>query len=350
MYFVGDIAHHENVCFPNPPNIFLNGCVIANLEGAIAPGDRLTDKRRAVYNDASVLQHLTAANVKLVSLANNHIFDIGHDLSETRTALEQHDILFCGAGGNIAEAARPAQLQIGGADFVLQAFGWAPIDCPPATHARPGVLPLAPRFVMEQAALLRERFAESKLIFLMHWDYELELYPQPMHRQLAFAAIDAGVDAIIGCHSHCVQGIEFYKQRPIVYSLGNWWMPHGVFMGGRLAFPEIANLELAFEWDPDTGASHCHFFRYDSRLQTLRHESSTRTEDSETIRALTPFAGFSHEKYVQWFRTHRRKKKGLPVYSSMQDTLGNQARDQWVATRNFMIRQLVALNLKGGRR
>jgi poly-gamma-glutamate synthesis protein (capsule biosynthesis protein) len=46
---------------------------------------------------------------------------------------------------------------------------------------------------------------------------ELATYQQP----LGHALIDAGADAIIGHHSHCLHGVEVYKGRPIYYSLGN---------------------------------------------------------------------------------------------------------------------------------
>lgn len=35
--------------------------------------------------------------------------------------------------------------------------------------------------------------------------------------------IDAGADVIIGAHTHCLQGMEFYNGKPIIYSLGNYW-------------------------------------------------------------------------------------------------------------------------------
>ena len=37
------------------------------------------------------------------------------------------------------------------------------------------------------------------------------------------AYLDAGADVIIGGHSHCLQGMEYYQGKPIVYSLGNYW-------------------------------------------------------------------------------------------------------------------------------
>ena len=44
-----------------------------------------------------------------------------------------------------------------------------------------------------------------------------------MQTETAKEYIDAGADAIIGGHSHCLQGIEYYDGKPILYSLGNFW-------------------------------------------------------------------------------------------------------------------------------
>ena len=35
--------------------------------------------------------------------------------------------------------------------------------------------------------------------------------------------MDAGADIVIGAHTHCLQGIEYYQGKPIIYSLGNFW-------------------------------------------------------------------------------------------------------------------------------
>lgn len=51
----------------------------------------------------------------------------------------------------------------------------------------------------------------------------MELYPQPFDRELSKVLIDLGVYAVLGCHAHRVQQIEFYKGRPIVYGLGNFY-------------------------------------------------------------------------------------------------------------------------------
>ena len=36
---------------------------------------------------------------------------------------------------------------------------------------------------------------------------------------------DSGVNVVVGCHSHCIQGGELYKEGVIVYGLGNFFIP-----------------------------------------------------------------------------------------------------------------------------
>jgi poly-gamma-glutamate synthesis protein (capsule biosynthesis protein) len=38
------------------------------------------------------------------------------------------------------------------------------------------------------------------------------------------ALIDAGADAVLGNHAHELHGIAFYRDRPIAYCLGNFWI------------------------------------------------------------------------------------------------------------------------------
>jgi poly-gamma-glutamate synthesis protein (capsule biosynthesis protein) len=56
----------------------------------------------------------------------------------------------------------------------------------------------------------------------VHWGIEKNEYPEDYQRELAQAYIDAGADLVIGSHPHVLQGIEYYKGVPIVYSLGNY--------------------------------------------------------------------------------------------------------------------------------
>lgn len=181
----------------------------------------------------------------------------------------------------------------------------------------------------------------------MHWNYELEIYPQPMHRQLAFAAIDEGASAIIGCHSHCVQGIEFYKDAPIVYGLGNWYFPHGFYFDGKLKFPDFSNDQLAFEWNPSGNKSFCHLFKYKPETHDINFIEKQPWEECTLTNELTPFRSMSHQEYISWFKKNRRKRKLLPIYKNMNQHFVNVIKDRVVSARQKGIKALVKLKLKG---
>ena len=85
------------------------------------------------------------------------------------------------------------------------------------------------------------------MICVFHWDYDFELYPHPAHRQLAFELIDLGVDAIIGHHPHIVQGYEIYKNKPIFYSLGNFYFPDAKYSGYEMKYNENAKNGLCID-------------------------------------------------------------------------------------------------------
>lgn len=63
-------------------------------------------------------------------------------------------------------------------------------------------------------------------------------------RRFARAVIDAGADAVVGHGPHVLRGIEFYRGRPIAYSLGNFVTWHGFNMTGVNALTGVLQLEL----------------------------------------------------------------------------------------------------------
>ncbi|MBP9759189.1 CapA family protein [Candidatus Dojkabacteria bacterium] len=60
------------------------------------------------------------------------------------------------------------------------------------------------------------------LIVYMSWGIEYMNYATKHQQTLGILLIDNGADIIIGSHPHWVQNIEFYKEKPIIYSLGNF--------------------------------------------------------------------------------------------------------------------------------
>src|SRR5690606_14631912 len=132
---------------------------------------------------------------------------------------------------------------------IIVNFGWEVIQCEITTGNKIGVNPLKKNHVLNTIKCLIDKYPDAKIIPFMHWSYELEAQPQPFERELARKMIDLGVYAVIGCHSHCIGEIETYKNKPIIYSLGNWMFKQNHYFRKKLKFPDFCNFQLAFEID-----------------------------------------------------------------------------------------------------
>lgn len=158
-----------------------------------------------------------------VSLANNHALDFGTDaLLDSCDTLDGAGILHTGAGASLEEAKKPVIAEINGirvgilgATRVIPEAGWA------AGKNHPGMLA-----TYDASATLEEirrmRTECDYVAVFVHWGIEREERPQEYQRTLGQQYIDAGADLVVGSHPHVLQGIEYYKGKPIVYSLGNF--------------------------------------------------------------------------------------------------------------------------------
>lgn len=347
MIFLGDIAVPTGIIpkINSPSNVFVSQAV-ANLEGAIVSRRNGWTAGKKLFNDSSVIAFLQSLNVKVVALANNHILDVNPSPAETIQFLKDGGIEACGAGENIEEAGKPVLLRHGNEEYVFLAFGWETIQCVAASRNRPGMNPLRPKHMLKSVRQTRQSYPDAKFILLAHWNYELEIFPQPMHRQLAFAAVDAGADAVIGCHSHCVQGIEVYHDAPIVHCLGNWFLPHNVFFNGWLSYPDFTLRQIAFEWDSKDNGMICHWFEYQPDNHEVTFIKSEELTESQWIEELTPYRNMDREDYASWFRLHRRKRILLPVYTQFDQPLINWVKDRWVQLRQMLISLIYVVGLK----
>lgn len=340
VVFVGDIAVEQSV---ESSVRFDDELVVANFEGAIHSQDQLKD--RVVYNGPCAIEFLKNSGIDAVGLANNHIFDVGDNIESTISLLQKNNVQCAGAGKNISQAVIPLEANVDGADVVVFVAGWSVIGCQPASQQKPGVVPLdAPLlFRLLDGTLFAK--PSAKIIFFLHWNYELELYPQPAHRQLAFELIKRGAAAVVGAHSHCVQGVEQVGDGVVFHGLGNWMFPHNRFFNGRLAFPDFAKKQMACKIDV-TGENHkVMWFEFEDNCRiVLKDETGL---DSSRVSKLTPYAGMSHKEYVKWFRINRRKKKLLPIYKDYRHRYRNFAKNKFVRARQFGLDSLVEFGLKG---
>lgn len=337
MIFLGDIAHP----FSTPPA--WSTCVqpwddqpaIVNLEGPITDTpNRL--RKRLLTNHPSILPGLSAIGAQVAILANNHITDLASAIPRTRADLSAHGIQSVGAGRSMAEALAPATVDTANGTALILSFGWEAIHCKPPASKQPGVAPLRPDLVLSTIRETRSRHPQSLIVVTFHWNYELEPHPQPAHRQLAFHAVEAGADCIIGHHPHCVGGFETHRGAPIAYSLGNWWLPHRCFFNGQLEYPPLSCAQLALEWTP-TGETLAHWFKYEPESHRLIHRSTKLASRSSELCKLTPYAGIDHSQYYRWHRANRTRRFLLPIYRDYRTGVRNFAKDLYLRLRHFAL-------------
>ncbi len=194
---------------------------------------------------------LAFAGFDVMSFASNHTLDRGVEaLLETLDTLEKNRIAVIGAGRNIAEARKPLILERKGTKVGFLAYCSVLPTGYGAGPNRPGSAPLRASTYYEQvdwqpgtppriitlankddlAAMLddiaRLRPLVDVLILSMHWGiHHVPAMIAMYQKEVGHAAIDAGVDLILGHHAHILKGIEVYKGKVVFYSLCNFVMP-----------------------------------------------------------------------------------------------------------------------------
>jgi poly-gamma-glutamate synthesis protein (capsule biosynthesis protein) len=169
--------------------------------------------------DPKAIIGLQAAGVDVLSLANNHIMNMGdRGLDDTLSILQMAGIGAVGAGQN-EKAARQGYLWTGkGWKVAFLSYAY-PDDNSVAGEKKPGISTMDVDNLREDIA--RWRHQADLVIVLMHAGTEYVSSPNKEQVTFARAAIDAGADAVIGHHPHWPQSWEIYQNKPIFYSLGN---------------------------------------------------------------------------------------------------------------------------------
>lgn len=176
---------------------------IANFEGTLTESDAREDKTFAFKAPASFAKILTDGNIEAVTTANNHSHDYGEQgLTDTLNALEAEGITHFGYD-------ETAVMNIKGIKVGLV-----------------GIYELKDH--LERTQQVKDNIAKVKaegaqlVIVIFHWGNEKEEVPDSNQMTLGRLAIDEGADLVCGHHPHVLQGIETYKGKNIVYSLGNF--------------------------------------------------------------------------------------------------------------------------------
>ena len=356
MIIVGDIASPNAACSTDLKNVFLQHRnifdgknLVCNFEGLICDDIDPSTNTPVLYNHSSVIEALAVANTKAVGLANNHTLDLPHCFENTVRHLMKSSIAFAGAGESEEEADKPASFFDGDTEIVLFNFCWDFLlyhQHNPSNEVY--VAEIAVKELLKDIAVTKKNKPSAKIVIYLHWSFDLETLPFPMYRQMSMAMIDAGANAVIGTHSHCVQGGERYKDGYIVYGLGNFFLPYNVFANGKLTFPEMSRLQLAFEWNPITNEAKCHWFYYknDNGHNTTELKESSLFDDSVLMKQYSPYPSLPGNEYVDYFKRNRRKKILVPVYVDYNDNFRNLLYTSFLKKRGRFARFLAKMNFR----
>ena len=163
--------------------------------------------------------------VDIVSLANNHVYDYGQvGFEDTVANLDKAGIPHIGAGMNLGEAAEGHYFIVNGIKVGIIAASSAEkvYFTPVAEENKPGVMGTYDSTEFIKAIKAADAQCDI-LVAYVHWGTENTTKLDDDQITMAREYIDAGVDAVIGGHPHCLQGMDFYKDVPIIYSVGNFW-------------------------------------------------------------------------------------------------------------------------------
>ena len=219
IFFVGDImldrgteyyVEKNSIFYPIEKIAYLfkeADIVYGNLEGPIVenPPDFPDDSFTFAFLKEN-LQMLSFGKFNLLSLANNHTFNMENKgLEETKEFLRGAGIDFVG---------HPFYCQ---EDYLIEKEGVLflsfnktyPFNC-------------SNEEIVEIVKNTKEQYPDKYLIVTFHWGEEYQLKSSFVQKELAHLVIDEGADLIIGSHPHVVQEIEKYKDKLIFYSLGNF--------------------------------------------------------------------------------------------------------------------------------
>lgn len=214
-------------------------------------GKPLAGKAYTFRADPSRVELLDAFGTDIVNLANNHVYDFGSEaLLDTISVLKEAKMPYVGAGANIEEASRPCYFICNGRKIAIVAATQIERSTnytKEATESTPGVLKTldAEKFVN---VIQKAKKNSDIVIAFVHWGTEGDSHYGTDQYELAKEFVEAGADAIIGGHTHCLQGFEIMEEVPIIYSLGNFWFSSGTLDTGlaTLTIDERGELSMGF--------------------------------------------------------------------------------------------------------
>lgn len=176
---------------------------LVNFEGTLSNGGKRANKKWAFRGKPSYVKILQKGSVEAVSFSNNHTRDYGEKShSDTMKILKKGGIAF-------STETKTAIKKVNGIRV-----GLVSISSIEGTYN--------PERYLKRAMKQVKKKKPAVILVSMHSGVEYTQVIQPIQKRLSRIAIDMGADVVIGHHPHIMQGIDTYKGKYILYSLGNF--------------------------------------------------------------------------------------------------------------------------------
>lgn len=292
---------------------------IANLEAPF-----ITEKNKPVNGKFGLYQKipdcslLETLNIKIVSLANNHVSDFGIEgFRNTKEVLNKNNIHFFGAGETPEEAEKAAIYSCKGMEISCRGAMSRYLTHFHAGEQEFGTVDINADKMIET---LKNDKADIKIVY-NHWNQEYEDFPEPIYKEDAERIIQHS-HVIAGSHSHCIQGIGNYKAGPVFYSLGNFSLPNCRYYNCEVSkyrpksyhsfFPvlHITAESIKYEIIP---------FQLNSNGAVLNSVQADQTKAiKKRIKKISRPLELGKKDYLQFYKKHRDRKMRKPLTRSHQ--------------------------------
>ena len=236
--------------------------VFTNFEAAVALPGQAVNEGRGFLTPPEALDGLKALGFNLLSLSNNHAFDLqATGIRNTIRETDRRQIVHAGIGETLSQAAAPAYLKtpmgtvalVSSASGLIAPGGMATADQPGVNELRiragdkdneasvdlPGAPPNTPNPEDAERILrsIREARQRADLVIVYQHNHVFgnrafstiftegmaeRLAPNAWLKKWVRAEIDAGADIVVMHGAPLLHGVEFYRGRPIFYDLGNF--------------------------------------------------------------------------------------------------------------------------------
>lgn len=190
--------------FKNVKHIFeKDDLTIVNLEGTLTTATKMAEKDYRFKGLPEFTNILKQGNIEAVNLANNHTYDyLLKGYKDTMYYLEKSGIKYFGRE-------KRTIVEVKGVKIGLLGYSGR-VDSKALRKT-----------ISNDIKYLKSKGAKV-VIVNFHWGEEKKYYANKTQKSLGRYTIDCGADLVLGHHPHVIQGMEEYKGKKIIYSLGNF--------------------------------------------------------------------------------------------------------------------------------